>query len=210
MHFAKQAKRIRAACSFQNHSKTHLKTDCCVKDRGPVQKKPKSAKFRVCLNAQLFSSLKKCRKSTRRCTCGKQDQMHVSGLAKRIRQRPHVNPSFGLEQKGCSDPWQLQKEALNPSLHTEPNFSDCKLGLSSSTSRVIVSCRFPLIYNLTVWGLRRHNFLRTQTVPVWGITPIMLMIAPMGPNCAHDRRPCKTTGPRRVTPTRPQWPQLCS
>ena len=50
------------------------------------------------------------------------------------------------------------------------------------------------------------------------IAPIVLMIGDHGrpqarardTHAAHDRRPWETTGPKRLTPTRPQWPQLCS
>ena len=55
MHFVKQAKCIRAACSFQNHNKKiRLIADFCIKDRGPVRKKPKSECI-FCLYPNAFS-----------------------------------------------------------------------------------------------------------------------------------------------------------
>ena len=57
------------------------------KTEAPYGRNQSPKAFFAC--AQMHSAvfaLKKCRKSTRRCTCGKQDQMRCSGLAKCIRQ----------------------------------------------------------------------------------------------------------------------------
>ena len=147
------------------------------------------------MHSAVFAFEKVQKERAWRCKCRKQDQTHFSGLAKCMwAALGHPCQSIVWIGKGLFRPLAAPKRSLKPTPPYEPNFSDCKLGLPNSTRRVIASCRFPWICNLTVWGLRRHNLscksTRESVCNTRNRAPRRLLSADGTEKLKHSRRFC--------------------
>ena len=118
MHFAKQAKSIRAACSSQNHNKrTHLIADFCVKDRGPVRKKVRMHFSPVPKCIQLFSLWKSAERA--------RGVAHVERKTKRI---------FQAWQNAFGSVWSAMSFGLSSLHYSMKNTKKKQIGVLRPTS----------------------------------------------------------------------------